>query len=98
MTLAGRALGQLATLLTNCPALPESDRNAPLNWCDGTLDGVLEAGLFQTRAETLSLYQLIATIGCVSAVARAPRSGADIGLSIGTWAHLGVKTSCRPFR
>jgi 5'-3' exonuclease len=24
------------TLLTNCPALPESGQNAPLNWCDGT--------------------------------------------------------------
>jgi hypothetical protein len=50
----------------------------------GTLDGVLEAGLFQTQAETLSLYRLIATIGCVSAVARPPRSGADMGLSIET--------------
>jgi hypothetical protein len=48
------------------------------------LDGVLEAGLFQTQAETLSLYRLIATIGCVSAVARPPRSGADMGLSIET--------------
>jgi DNA polymerase I len=28
----------------------------------GTLDGVLKAGLFQTQAETLRLYRLIATI------------------------------------
>jgi hypothetical protein len=28
----------------------------------GALDGILEAGLFQTQAETLSLYSLIATM------------------------------------
>jgi hypothetical protein len=51
-------------LLTNCLAPPESAQNAPLNWCDGTatLDGVLEAGLFQTQAETLRLFRLIATM------------------------------------
>jgi hypothetical protein len=29
---------------------------------DGTLDGVLEADLFQTQAKTLRLYALIATM------------------------------------
>jgi hypothetical protein len=34
--------------LTSCLALPESVRNAPLNWY-GTLDEVLEAGLLKLR-------------------------------------------------
>ena len=52
------------TLPTNCPALPESGQNAPLKLVRryGTLDGVLKAGLFQTQAETLRLYRLIATM------------------------------------
>jgi hypothetical protein len=58
------SLRSAVILLTNCPALPESGQNAPLNWCDGTarLRGPLEAGFFQAQAEMLRLYRLIATM------------------------------------
>jgi exodeoxyribonuclease III len=44
-------LRSAATPLTNCPALPESGRNVPLNWCDGTarLTGYLRSVSFQLR-------------------------------------------------
>ena len=50
--------------LTNCRALPEfgPKRAAQLVQRYRTLDGVLEAGLFQTQAEMLRLYRLIATM------------------------------------
>jgi hypothetical protein len=58
------SLRSAVILLTNCLALPESARNAPLSWCNGMvpLRGVLKAGFFQTQAEMLRLYRLIATM------------------------------------
>jgi 5'-3' exonuclease, C-terminal SAM fold len=63
----------------------------------GTLDGVLEAGHFQTQAEMLRLYQVDCDDECISAAALACRSGADMGLSIETCAHLGAKSVGGPF-
>ena len=39
-------------------------QNAPRNWCGGygSPDGVLDAGFFRGRAETLRLYRVIATM------------------------------------
>ena len=53
-----------AIRLTNCLALAgvEPKRAAQLVRRYGTLDGVLEAGLFKTQAEMLRLYRLIATM------------------------------------
>jgi hypothetical protein len=57
------SLRSVVTLPTNCLALPGSGQNAPeLLRRHGTLDGVLDAGLFQTQAEMLRLYRLIATM------------------------------------
>jgi hypothetical protein len=51
-------------LRTNCLAQPglSQKRAAQLVRRYGTLDPVLEAGLFQTQAEMLRLYRLIATM------------------------------------
>ena len=45
----------------------------------GTLDGVLDVGLFPTQTETLRLYRLIATMDAAGAAALARRSGARRG-------------------
>ena len=58
----------------------------------GTLDGVLDAGLFQAQAGTLRLYRLIATMDAKAPLPRACRSRADMGLSIEPRAHLGAKS------
>jgi hypothetical protein len=83
--------------LTNCLALPESVRNAPLTPLKlvqlyGTLDGILEAGLFQTQAETLRLFRLIATRDAFAA-ALARRPEADMGLSVDPCRQLEAKSS-----
>jgi hypothetical protein len=44
------------------------------------VDGVLEAGLFQTQAEMLRLFRLIATMDALAPLARRPE--ADMGLSV----------------
>ena len=58
------SLRSAVTLPTNCRALPESGLNgaAQLLRRHATLDGVSKAGLFQTQAEMLRLYRLIATM------------------------------------
>jgi hypothetical protein len=58
------SLGSTVIPLTNCLALPEPVRKAPPQLVQryGTLDGILEAGLFQTQAEMLRLVRLIATM------------------------------------
>jgi DNA polymerase-1 len=81
------------TFLTNCPALPESDPNAPPVWCDGTgrLMGGLEAGLFPIQAETLRLYRLIATMDAKAPLPALTGQGADMGRSAATCAQLGAR-------
>jgi DNA polymerase-1 len=56
----------------------------------GTLDGVLEAGLFQTQAEMLRLYRLIATMDAKAPLPLLADSRADMELSIRLRAQLGV--------
>jgi 5'-3' exonuclease, C-terminal SAM fold len=58
----------------------------------GTLDGVLDAGLFQTQAEMLRLHRLIATMDAKAPLPAPCRSRADMGLSIEPRAHLGAKS------
>ena len=67
-------LRSAVTLLTNCLALPESDRNAPLNCLRryGTLDCVLKARRIQTQAEMLRLYLFIATMNAKAPCLRLP--------------------------
>jgi hypothetical protein len=63
----------------------------------GTLDGVLDAGLFQAQAGTLRLYRLIATMDAkapLPALADREPTGAR---SIELCAQLGAETIERPF-
>jgi hypothetical protein len=52
----------------NCLALPESVRNAPLNWCNGTarLMGSSRPVSFKPQAEMLRLFRLIATMDALA--------------------------------
>jgi 5'-3' exonuclease len=58
----------------------------------GTLDGVLEAGLFQTQVEMLRLFRLIATMDALAPLALARRPEADMGLSVDPCPQLEAKS------
>ena len=79
--------------LTNCLALQESVRNAPLNWCDGTarLMWSLRSVSFKLRRRCFNL-SVDRDDGCESAAALVRRSGTDMGFGFGIepCAHLAL--------
>jgi exodeoxyribonuclease III len=58
----------------------------------GTLDGVLNAGLFQAQADPLRLYRLIATMDAKAPLPALADQEPTWGLSIEPRAHLGAKS------
>ena len=59
----------------------------------GTLDGVLDAGLFRTRGGDAPPLSTDRHDGCISAAALATRPAAHLGVSIETCEQLGTKSA-----
>ena len=82
------------TLRTNCLAQPGVGlkRAAQLLRRYGTLDGVLDAGLFAAQGQALRLYRLIATMDAKAPRALACRSGSSMERGVAHRPQLGAKS------
>jgi hypothetical protein len=88
------SLRSVVVLPTNCMARSGLGQHAPLDWFGdpASFDGVLDAGLFRSQAETLRLYRVVATMDATAPLPSTGRSGAHLGLRTDPCDQLGAET------